>query len=68
MPWKQIHEVRFINQKACRDFALEAAKIHRPAHPFERVSKEFLIQLDYEVRSLISAKIKALPSVGKTIK
>jgi hypothetical protein len=60
--------VKYINQKNCREFALEAAKIHRPAHPFERVSKEFLVQLDCEVRNLISSKVRALPSVGKTIK
>ncbi len=60
--------MKYINQKNCRDFTLEAAKTHRPAHPFERVSKEFLEQLDREVRNLIINKVKALPSVGKTIK
>jgi hypothetical protein len=60
--------LKYINQKNCRDFTLEAAKTHRPAHPFERVSKEFLEQLDREVRNLIINKVKALPSVGKTIK
>ena len=60
--------MKFINQKNCRDFTLEAAKVHRPAHPFERVSKEFLEQLDREVRNLIINKVKTLPSVGKTIK
>ena len=60
--------MKYINQKNCRDFTLEAAKTHRPAHPFERVSKEFLEQLDREVRNLIINKVKALPSMGKTIK
>lgn len=57
----------FLNAKATREFALWAARIHR-AHPFERVSKEFLDHLDAEVRNLIIQKVKALPSVGKTIK
>jgi hypothetical protein len=60
--------VKYINAKACREFALEAAKVHRPAHPFERVSKEFLDQLNCEVRNLIVSKIRNHPSVGKTIK
>lgn len=60
--------MKYINQKNCRDFTLEAAKTHRPAHPFERVSKEFLEQLDREVRNIIIQKVKALPSVGKTVK
>jgi hypothetical protein len=60
--------VKYINQKNCRDFTLEAAKTHRPAHPFERVSGEFLEQLDREVRNIIIQKVKALPSVGQTVK
>ena len=60
--------VKYINQKNCREFTLEAAHTHRPAHPFERVSREFLEQLDREVRVLIIQKVKALPSIGKTIK
>jgi hypothetical protein len=60
--------VKFINAKACRDFALEAAKVHRPAHPFERVSKEFLEQLNNDIRNLIISRVRNHPSVGKTIK
>ena len=60
--------MKYINQKNCREFTLEAARTHRPAHPFDRVSREFLEQLDREVRNLIIQKVKALPSVGKTIK
>jgi len=57
-----------LNSKACRDFALAAAKTHRPAHPFERVSKEFLDQINADLRNVIVNRVKALPSVGKTIK
>ena len=60
--------MKFINAKACRDFALEAAKVHRPAHPFERVSKEFLEQLNNDIRNLIISRVRNHPSVGKTIK
>lgn len=57
-----------LNSKACRDFALAAAKTYRSAHPFERVSKEFLDQLNADLRNVIVNRVKALPSVGKTIK
>jgi hypothetical protein len=60
--------VKYINQKNCRKFALEAARTHRPAHPFERVSKEFLEQIDREVCNLIIRRVQGMPSVGKTIK
>jgi hypothetical protein len=60
--------MKYINVKNCREFALEAAKTHRPAHPFERVSKEFLEQINRDVCNLIIQRVKALPSTGKTIK
>jgi hypothetical protein len=60
--------VKYINAKSCREFALEAARTHRPAQPFERVSKEFLEQIDREVRNLIIRRVQGMPSVGKTIK
>jgi hypothetical protein len=60
--------VKFINQKNCREFALEVAKKYRPAHPFDRVSKEFLERIDAEIRAVIVRRVQGLPSVGRTIK
>jgi hypothetical protein len=60
--------MKYINAKTCREFALEAAKSHRPAHPFERVSKEFLEQINRDVQALIIRRVQGMPSVGKTIK
>ena len=56
-----------LNKKAVREFTLAAAKEHRH-QPFERVSEEFFTALESELRRSIVAKVKNLPSIGKTIR
>ena len=56
-----------INCAACKRAALSLAEEHR-AHKFTRVSDSFLQDIEYELMHIIERKIKAQPSVGKTIK
>ena len=56
-----------INRAACKRAALSLAEKHR-AHKFSRVSDSFLQDIEYELMHIIECKIKAQPSVGKTIR
>jgi hypothetical protein len=60
--------MNLLNQKAVREFALAAASQYRGAVGFERVSKDFLIRIEADLKSKIIAAVKAQPSLGKTIK
>jgi hypothetical protein len=57
-----------LNKSHVRQFALDSAKTLRPAHPFNRVSQEFLDRVEGNLRQFIANEIRRLPSVGKTIK
>ena len=58
----------FINRAQCRKFALRWAKENRRGWEPNRVSKQFLDDLDTKVRLTIQAAIKRHRSVGTTIK
>ena len=58
----------FINRAQCKKFALRWAQENRRGWKPERVSKQFLDDLDTKVRMAIQSAIKCHPSVGKTIK
>lgn len=55
-----------LNRKAVKQLALDVAS--RRAHRFTRVSKEFLEQVEGELKTLVTTKVNSLPSVGMTIK
>lgn len=55
-----------LNRTNVRKFALDTAKRTR-AHPFERVSADFLDRAEGQLRQWIAREIKDLPSKGKTI-
>jgi len=58
---------KLIVRSNCTKYTLEVAKRYR-AHTFTRVGKDFLDDIESEVRSLIYRKVMSLPSKGKTIK
>ena len=58
---------KLICASKCKKYTLESAKINRPANKFTRVSKEFLISLENNLRQFIDARVKSHPSVGKTL-
>jgi len=55
-----------INRAKVKRIALEIAAVER-SHKFTRVSKDFLDNVEAELKNVIRSKIKALPSKGKTI-
>jgi len=55
-----------INRTQVRACALRCAE--KRAHKFTRVSEEWLDEIDTDVLLTIQRKVKALPSMGKTIK
>jgi len=57
-----------INRTECRKFALRWAQEHRKGWTTNRVSKQFLDDLDAKVRIMIQTAIKRHPTVGQTIK
>lgn len=59
---------QYINRKHCKDFALKFAQENRTGWMPERVSRQFLDDLDIKVRQLMASAIAHHPSVGKTIK
>ena len=59
---------RLINRSECKKFALRWAQENRRGWKPERVSKQFLDDLDTKVRMAIQSAIARHPSVGKTIK
>lgn len=57
-----------INRKACKDFALRWGKEHRTGWTPERVSKQFLDDVNTKLRLLMQGAINSHRTVGKTIK
>jgi len=57
-----------INRAQCKKFALRWAQENRKGWATNRVSKQFLDDLDAKVRILIQSAIKRHPSIGQTIK
>jgi hypothetical protein len=57
-----------INRAQCKKFALRWAQEHRKGWSANRVSKQFLDDLDTKVRLLIQSAIAHHPSIGQTIK
>ena len=57
-----------LNKAQCKKFALRWAKECRTGWKPERVSKQFIDDLETKVRLLIQSSIKRHPTVGKTIK
>ena len=60
------HKFTLINKSRVKKATLELAKATR-AHTFTRVSEEFLIDVEVQVRNIITQKIKVHPSKGKTL-
>ena len=56
-----------INKKYVRQLALDTAKEYRGGK-FVRVSASYYAELDGKVKQLVRDHVRALPSVGKTIK
>jgi hypothetical protein len=54
-----------INCRKVKEFALEMAK-HR-AHKFTRVSREFFIKCEGNLKQFVRNQVHSLPSKGKTI-
>ena len=59
---------QFINNKHCKDFALQWAKEMRPGWEPTQVSKQWLDDLNTLNRNKITGSIAHHPTVGKTIK
>jgi hypothetical protein len=58
---------KLINRRQIKEFALAVAQTHRP-NRFSRVSGEFLLRVEGQVKEFIRSYIHQLPSAGKTIK
>ena len=58
-------QVKLINKKHVKAFALEMAKSR--AHKFTRVSGDFLLLCEGNLKEFIRNHIRRLPSKGKTI-
>ncbi|MFH1716451.1 MAG: hypothetical protein ABIF19_03800 [Planctomycetota bacterium] len=57
-----------INRTQCKKFALRWAQQNRKGWAPERVSKQFLDDLDTKVRLAIQSAIARHPTVGQTIR
>lgn len=57
-----------INRKHCKDFAVRIGHDMRKGWLPERVSRQFLDDLNTKVRNLITGAVMHHPTVGKTIK
>jgi hypothetical protein len=55
-----------ISQKHVKAFALAMAKTR--AHKFTRVSSEFLVRCEANLKEFIRGYVQRLPSKGKTIR
>lgn len=58
----------YICRSKCKEFALAAAREHRHANKFERVSEEFLIAAEAALKNFIVSRVKGQPSKGVTLK
>ncbi|MHC4144438.1 MAG: hypothetical protein ACYSUD_06620 [Planctomycetota bacterium] len=75
-PWPLFSETRenmasnngLINRAQCKKFALRWAQENRRGWAPNRVSKQFLDDLDTRIRNVIQSAIARHPSVGQTIK
>lgn len=56
-----------INKKQARQHALDHAATTR-AHPFTRVSSDFLVEIEADTRAAIERRIAGHPSMGKTLR
>ena len=57
-----------INKAQCKKFALRWAKECRTGWKPDRVSKQFIDDIEIKVRLMIQSAIKRHPTIGKTIK
>lgn len=58
---------KLICASKCKKYAVDSALKNRPANKFTRVSQEFLISCENALRNHIDSRIKAHPSIGKTL-
>jgi hypothetical protein len=63
---RALNPTPFLCRSECRAFMLEFAAANRH-QKFSRVSEEALREINEAVRSLMMAKVRRLPSKGKTI-
>ena len=56
-----------INKAQLRKYVLDAAKEHRH-HAFTRVSEDFFIKAEAQLRSWATNHVRTQPSVGQTIR
>jgi len=59
--------MNLINQKMVRDLALAISTNERNGK-FKRVSKEFLLEINENVRVVVTDRVKRHPSMGQTLK
>lgn len=58
---------KLICASKCKRHAIEMAKQLRPANKFTRVSEDFLMACEGNLRAFIASRVKAHPSKGKTL-
>lgn len=71
MPFKAKAKFRLICASKCKKFALEIAKANpapQRAKMFTRVSEEFLMACEANLKNFIHSRVRSHPSVGKTLK
>lgn len=61
------YKFKYICKSKCKKFAVEFAKINRPANKFTRVSEDFLVSCEIALKNHIQSRIKVHPSIGKTL-
>jgi len=55
-----------LNKTSARKFIIDYAKATR-GHPFNKVSNQFINEVEASLRNIITAKIHRHPSKGKTL-
>lgn len=63
---RALNPTRFLCRSEVREFMLDFARRYR-THSYTRVSEETLIEVNEAVRQLMIARVRRLPSKGKTI-
>jgi hypothetical protein len=58
---------KLICASKCKRHALEMAKQIRPANKFTRVSEDFLVACEANLRAFIANRVRSHPSIGKTL-
>ena len=56
-----------LNRAAVKKYTLVMCEKLRPGHKWTRISQEWLVNLEGELRNIIQRKVQQLPSVGKTV-